>query len=284
MSLLYAAQQFTIYVGLFLVITGLIGNIFTVLVFSTVRNYRITPSSFYFLTIAIVNIFFVPMNIITRVVSVGYGIDLTRTSLAWCKIRLYLIAAISLISFTCLCLASIDQFLITSRSIHLRNLSNIKWARRMVLITIIVSCIHSIPGLIYMDISMITQTCINTNSGFAVYISIYVLVFTCIIPTIIMIVYGYLTHRNIRLTRALVEQQADHQLTRMTLTQVIVVVITIIPYSVNTVYALITTGITKDLDRSLKELLAITITSMLANIYYVVCLFILYQILKKLFF
>lgn len=282
--MLYVAQQFTIYVGLFLVIIGLIGNSFTVLVFSTVQNYRITPSSFYFLTIAILNIFFVPMNIISRVVSGGYEIDLTRTSLAWCKIRLYLIANISLISFTCLCLASIDQFLITSRNVYVRNLSNIKWARRIVFITIIVSCLHSVPCLIYMDISTITQTCINTNPAFVVYISVYVLTFNCFIPIIIMAVFAYLTYRNIHLTRALAEQHADHQLTRMTLMQVLVVVITLIPYGINTVYNLITTGITKDVDRSLKELLAITISSMLANIYYVVCLFIFCQRIKKIFF
>ncbi|CAF3820803.1 unnamed protein product, partial [Adineta steineri] len=91
MSLLYISQQITIYLGLFLLITGVVGNGLLILTFSTVRTYRKTPCTFYFLIRSTDNIAFILINLISRIVSAGYGIDLTRTSVVWCKIRQYFV-------------------------------------------------------------------------------------------------------------------------------------------------------------------------------------------------
>lgn len=119
MSLVYISQQITIYGGFFLLVTGLIGNSINVLVFLTVRTYSTTPCSFYFLVVSIDNIVFLTINLIPRILITGYGIDLTRTSLVWCKARNYFLGALSLISFAIVYLPSIDQFLVTSRSAYL---------------------------------------------------------------------------------------------------------------------------------------------------------------------
>ncbi|CAF4326776.1 unnamed protein product [Adineta steineri] len=79
MSLLYLSQQITIYGGLILVTIGIFGNSMNILVFSTIRSYRTTPCSFYFLISSIFNIAYVTINLISRIVSTGYGIDLTHT-------------------------------------------------------------------------------------------------------------------------------------------------------------------------------------------------------------
>ncbi|CAF4219963.1 unnamed protein product, partial [Adineta steineri] len=91
MSLLYISQQITIYLGLFLLITGVVGNGLLILTFSAVRTYRKTPCTFYFLIRSADNIAFILINLISRIVSAGYGIDLTRTSVVWCKIRQYFV-------------------------------------------------------------------------------------------------------------------------------------------------------------------------------------------------
>ncbi|CAF1331159.1 unnamed protein product [Adineta steineri] len=269
MTLLYISQQITIYVGCFLLIAGLIGNGINVLIFSSVRTYRTTPCTFYFLIAAIDNIIYLITNLIFRIVSGGFGIDLTRTSLSWCKLRAYLVIALTLLSFTCSCLASIDQFLVTSRSAHLRRLSNIKWTHRIALIAIIVCCCFGIPQLVFYDISPITKTCVNSNAAYAIYVSIYVLSLTCVIPVVILVVFGYLTYRSIHLTRVLAEQQADHQLAKMTLIQVVLVVIAITPYGINNVYGLITSGISKDANRLAIESFASIIFILLTYTNYV---------------
>jgi hypothetical protein len=271
MSLLDLGQQITIYGGLFILIIGVIGNAINVLVFSSVRTYRTTPCSFYLLIGSIVNIIYITINLISRIVSAGYGIDLTRTSTIWCKIRAFLIFTLSLITLTCSCLATIDQFFITSRSVNLRAFSKLKWAHRMIFIFILIWCLHGIPVLIVYNISPITKTCIHTNGGYAIYAPIYLLGLVCTIPVSIMVIFGYLTYRNIHVIRILAAQQADRQLTKMILLQVILLVICIVPYGINNAYGLITSGISKDSNRLMIESFIVTFLSLVTYLYYAVC-------------
>jgi hypothetical protein len=86
------------------------------------------------------------------------------------------------------------------------------------------------------------------------------------------IVFGCLTYRNIRQTVALVGEQADRQVVKMTLIQIILIVISVTPPGIYLVYALLTTGIVKDLDRQLKEIFASTIIGLTSYFYYIVSL------------
>jgi hypothetical protein len=273
MSLQYIGQQITIYVGLFLVVGGVIGNGINVLVFSTVRNYRTTPCSFYFLVASLFNILYIMINLSSRVASAGFGIDLTRTSDSWCKIRTFCLFTLALITISCSCLATIDQFFVTSQSAYLRRLSNIKWTYRITLIMIIVWCLHGIPPLLVYSISSISNTCVNTNAVYAIYSLFYLLGLVSAIPVVIMVIFGYLTYRNIHLTRVLAEQHADRQLAKMTLIQVVLVVICIVPYGIINTYNVITTRMTKDANRLLSEGFALTILSLVTYFYYAVCVF-----------
>jgi hypothetical protein len=113
-----------------------------------------------------------------------------------------------------------------------------------------------------------------SNATFAVYISIFILLFLCAIPMLIMIVFGCLACRNIRRTICLAEQHADRQLIRMVLIQVVLVIISNIPFSSYNFYSLITANTTKDVNRQMKEYLAETILSLLNYSYYVVSILI----------
>ena len=89
-----------------------------------------------------------------------------------------------------------------------------------------------------------------------------------------MIIFGYLTYRNIHSRRILAGQQADLQVVKMTLIQVVLAVIAIVPYGINSAYGLITSGIVKDPNRlTIESFVSITF-SLLTYINYVVCLFI----------
>jgi hypothetical protein len=169
----------------------------------------------------------------------------------------------------------IDQFLVTSRIVYLRRCSQIKWAHRIVFIDIIVWCLHGIPVILFYDISPINNTCVNTNPGFAIYAIVYLLGIICGIPALIMVVFGWLTYRNMHQITVLAEHNVDRQLVRMTLIQVGLVIISLIPYGIFDTYILITNSVTKDTDRQVKEYFAYTILSMVTYLYYVVCLLIL---------
>ncbi|CAF1457816.1 unnamed protein product [Adineta ricciae] len=257
-DLVYAGQQLTIYFGSFLIIMGVIGNGINILVFSTVRNYRQTPCTFYFLIGSIFNSIFILVNLTTRVAAGGFGIDLTRTSLIWCKIRSFSLMTVGLITFTCSCLATIDQFLITSKHASLRRLSHITFTHRIAMIIILFWCIHGIPALLFNNISSITNSCVVTNATFAVYFAIYQIGLNCIIPISVMSIFGYLAYHNIHTTIGLAEQQADRQLLKMVLLQS-VLISPYLPFGINYTYSLMTAGIKKDADRLYKEGFAVTI-------------------------
>jgi hypothetical protein len=284
MSLSYIGQQFLIYGGFFFLLIGIVGNGMNIFIFSTVHGYRTTPCTFYFLIASIVNMFYILINFTTRIAGAISGVDFTTISITWCKIRQFFIVALSLITLTCSCLATIDQFLTISRSVRLRRCSKIEWAHRIILVVIIVWFLHAIPCLLFYDILPVTNKCGITNAVYVIYNRIYLLGLLCIIPITIMAIFGYLTYRNIRQTRVLAEQNADGQLARMTLFQVLLVAFCLIPYSSNSAYGLITGNVAKDANRLLKENFAATIFTLITYIYYSVCLVVLHHIISYIFF
>ena len=263
MSLQYAGQQITIYFGFFLLVTGTVGNILNVFIFASVRTYRTTPSTFYFLVGLTHDIGQLLISLTTRIISAGYGIDPTRTSTIWCKARQFFVNVFATVSLPCACLAVIDQFLATSQSARLRRWSNIEVAHRIAIGVVLVGWLLGIPWLIYLDISPSTGLCVFTNAGFATFLPIDSLLFYSTIPVSVMLIFGYLTYRNIRQTTALNQQRADRQLARMICMQVILVAISEIPNGIYNAYSLGTAGTIKNTDRLDKELFASRVVALM---------------------
>ncbi|CAF4226857.1 unnamed protein product, partial [Rotaria sordida] len=109
------------------------------------RQYRTTPCTFYFLIGTVHDLLLILIVLGLRLVTVGFGIDLTRMSVVWCKARYYFFCTWAGILLTCQCLATLDQFLVTSKNARLRRLSTIKGAHRAVVVTLIVWWGQCIP-------------------------------------------------------------------------------------------------------------------------------------------
>ena len=281
MSLPYIGQQITIYGGFFLLIAGVVGNGINVLVFSTVRAYRTTPCTFYFLCASIYNIIYLSLPLTTRIFITGFAINSIRTSTNVCKIRLFIGVGMILTSLTCSCLATIDQFFSTSQSAHLRRFSKIKWAYPIVIIITIIWLSHGIPFLFFFNISPVTSACISTDYDYSIYYPVIQLGLYCVIPSLVMVTFGYLAYRNINQTRVLAEQRADRQLMRMTLVQIILVLISFIPFGTNNAYGLITSSVSKDTNRLMIENFSTTVTALVVYFYPAVCLIILCKMIKE---
>jgi hypothetical protein len=274
MSLLYLSEQLTIYGGFFIILTGTVGNGMNIFIFSSVRNYRRTPCTFFFLAGSINDTIQLLINLTSRILSAGYGIDFSVTSTVWCKTRPFLLTALGMISLTCASLATVGQFLATSRSVSLRRCNNIKWAHRILCVMIIVWCIYGIPNFFYFNISPASKTCVVTNDNFRNFGTTNIFVFLFAVPISVIITFGYLAYRNMHQIRALAREHADRQLTRMVLIQVVLVVVSITPYAIFNAYNTITVGVVKDLNRQLKEYFALTIVSLISYLHFAVCLFI----------
>ena len=160
MSLVYVSQQLTIYGDILFLIIGLFGNGMNIYIFSTDRT---TPATFYFLIAAISKTFFLTINLLPRIITFSYGIDISRTSLVWCRLRQVFLFTSIPIAITCTCLATTDQFFVTSPNASLREISKIKRAYRIASIVIIIWLLHSTAVYFNINISSVSNACGTTS-------------------------------------------------------------------------------------------------------------------------
>ena len=238
-SLNAVSIQFSIYFGLLIFIAGVIGNIFNILVFLSLKTFRENSCAFYLTAMSFLNIGQLIASLLPRIMNLWFAIDWSVVSLGYCKLRVYFFQVCTLTSFTCMCLATIDQFLATCSKPHWQRISNIKFAYRFFLISIFIWILHGIPTLVYQNLvlqPMATDyVCAISNSIYQEYNTYGVsLVLVSSLPVLVTALFGLLAYHNVtQLTyRAvpLVRRELDKQLTVMVLDQVVFNFCVILPY------------------------------------------------------
>ncbi|CAF5055744.1 unnamed protein product [Rotaria sp. Silwood1] len=116
--------------------------------------------------------------------------------------------------------------------------------------------------------SPITGVCIYTNTASFIYTVAFICIILCGMHIAIMIIFGILAYRNIKKPAALARLHADRQLIIIVFTQVLLTFVGLIPYTVYSVYALITIDIQKNVDQIAKEALAANITYFFGSVTY----------------
>ena len=236
------AKEMSVYFGIAFLVAGTIGNILTILVFLSLRTFRQNSCAFYLTIMSVVNIGQLATGLLTRIMTTGFGIDWTQTSLFFCKFRYFLFPATSLISFTCICVATIDQYFATCSRPRLQQLCNIKLAQRLSAFFIALWALHGIPYLILFERinifspDKVTVICATTNTIFVKYHSYFIsLCLTAFFQLVLTIIFGILAYSNVRTlnyrTVPLVRRELEKQLTTMVLAQVVINVFTILPFS-----------------------------------------------------
>ncbi|UJR36275.1 hypothetical protein I4U23_029005 [Adineta vaga] len=234
-----ATNNSNIYGGFFVFITGVIGNILNIIIFTSLKTFRQTSAAFYMTTASIVNIFQLVVGLLSRILITGYNIDPTKTSSFICKARQFTLITTMLITFTCMCFAAIDQYL--SLTHRWRHLCTVKAASRLIIVAFILCLLHGIPVLLFQDLELSSSTgqttCGFTNTGFSIYYSRFLFpVLLGFLPLIIRVCFGILAfinvhHFNNRET-PIVRLERDKQLTKMVLVEVVVDVFLTLPYSI----------------------------------------------------
>jgi hypothetical protein len=218
-----ASLYLCLVMGCLILFLGTIGNVLNVLVFTNrTWTFRTSPCSLYFIAISIINTLHMIHGLPHRILSGGFGIDITLTSLVVCKLRQYLIISLPFMRNTLSCLATISQFFATSRQVHYRKKNTHKAARLYITVCIIFWFLHAIPYLVFYKIDTVPMTnktrCDGFNKALSYYTSWFVYnVLTFILPGSILAVFGYLTLRNLRrlgneLNRSQVREQMEQQM------------------------------------------------------------------------
>ncbi|CAF3612843.1 unnamed protein product [Rotaria sp. Silwood1] len=246
--------------GLIIVFSiGVPGALANVILFVGVKTFRQSPLAYYVVgqSLADVNVLLIEFLQIIPSVSVS-------TSSIACKLMVFFVQATACAAMNFLCLSAFDRWACTSQSARIRQLSSPHVARRLFLLPFILWSLVNIPFLIYFDLVPPTFRCLYTNDLF-MRIGILVLspIFTALLPLIVLIMFGLMTYRNIRLVVHVRQQPNqirlsnwEHQMTRMMLTQTLVSVICTIPRAIFLVYTTATFGErrTKSFDRVSIEL------------------------------
>ena len=201
-QILLAVSTIGNYVSGTIFILGTVGNIMNMILFSCLKTYRSLVTSTFLAMTAFTGQLYLIFSLGVGSVSRWIGQDLISRNSAICKAALYIRNVAIIISLTCLCLSSIDRYLMTSRSARRRELITLKRARLLVCVCAVVCSCAGIPHVIYTNNIPAFNLC-SPSFDFATTVTFLNLILSIALPISILSVFGLLTWRNlgnIRLT------------------------------------------------------------------------------------
>lgn len=196
-----AFRYSSLILGFILLIGGVLGNILNIIVFIKFGNYKNNACSLYMFVRAFIDLYILLAGLATRILTTGFQIDFTLMNRIWCKTRIGFLDINSQRTYTLICLQAIDAFMCSSPSVVVRQKSNIRIARYLIVGTLCFWFIHEIPYFILQELVIVggTPMCITTNTIFAQYRSYFVaLCIVTIIPIIVVSIFGFFTVRHMK--------------------------------------------------------------------------------------
>ena len=278
-TLHFVSQQIIIYTGIPTLFAGILGNLLNIIVFLSLNTFRESSCAFYLTVRSLMNLGQLMPGLLSRIMISGFDTDWTQTSLSYCKCRPFIIYFTALMSATCLCLATIDQYLATCSRVRWQRWNDIKVAQRLIAFFFVVWLAEQIPTLIFYNQTYSTASnrtvCVITDSHFALfnnYFTIYALWF--ILPLLMTILFASMAFRNVQQiayrTIPLVRRELDKQLTVMVLLEVLLNCLTVAPNIIT--YTLIFTNGFRDQPIIMARISFVyTISLWLYYLYFAVC-------------
>ena len=270
-----AAVQVNIIVGITFFLLGLIGDSMNVLIFSSLLKITVFPKSpvrLYLLTTSIANLIFVCYLLLTRILISGFLVPVTNTIGFICKSRFYIGQVCMFTSLFCTCFATIDQYFLSSRSVRIRQLSQMSSAKIILSVSILIWCSINTPVLFLYDVypkGNGPSTVCTTHSPIWSFYYTYIqsLLFLCIIPLSIFIIFGILTKKNLRSIQQL-HRPVSRQMTRMVLLQATAMALSLLIATVQIIYQQLTMNVQKDALRNAQDNMFNTVANLLTYVTY----------------
>jgi hypothetical protein len=249
---------------------GIIGAIFTILVFTGQQSFRRNSTITYLLAGAIITSIHLPSIYLQNILIDGFGLGVFNTNEIACRERNYLfyVTTVAAISFPCW--AAFDQFATTSREANFRHRwSSMRFVRLAIIGTIIFWSIIYFPMIF--ESSIVKGLCIVVDGPYRIFHS-YVLSPVVFIVGPISLITGFTlgTIRNLRSsTLANRHDRLTRQVRRMLIPQLVVLAIVGMQFGIQSLYQYITSNVEKDELRLAIEHLFDQITRLLYHITFV---------------
>jgi hypothetical protein len=250
------AHKLIITVGIIMYVFGLIGNVLNICVFTiwcrsqkhgneTNPNHNRTSNGpLYLLTSSCANFIQIVYPLLTRIIFDGFQNPKTPGNVIFtCKLRYYVLHTSDFISLTCICLATFDRYLITSREAHFRQLARTKHQTKQIIFLIILLVgIHSIPVSIYYEVSVYGDCMISSPIYLYYYLFVIQIFLHGIYPIFFLSIFGGLTYKQLKMvqqTNIQMNFHMDKQLSRMLLLLCLAILISSVPYCIQNIYSVI---------------------------------------------
>jgi hypothetical protein len=135
---------------------------------------------------------------LTRLLADHFGYTLYYQSQVYCKIRQYLVTVLPAIATCFIVLAAMDRYMSTSPKVICRSLATIKYAKWIVSFSLMVCILSYIHYMIFSDLR---PTCSLQSGAYGIFTVVYSIVWTSLIPHLLMLYFGFGTLWHIRATR-----------------------------------------------------------------------------------
>ena len=244
----FISEQLTKYAGTALYSTCIFGTLMNILIFVQPKYTRRT-CSLYLLIASICDLIHINLGPLSNILQYGFHYNGIIRTMAFCRSKNYLMYALTIISGTLTVLASINQFMLSSRkssrwkfacrSIGIRNikLTIVFW---MTFSLAIVFCSTRSDHASNNEQLICSNSCRNLSCRLVQII--YVGLFNGFLPPIVMMTFGILSCVNVRrlrqrsLSKSRCVRQINEQLTSMLILQSLKFVVASVPYGIFNCY------------------------------------------------
>ena len=257
--------QMNRYASISIILFGSIGNILNLIIFRRPKH-RTNPCAVYFFYASVAGLIALYSGLLSRIFA-GFSLDASATTEGLCQIRAFIVWVSTTASSWFLTYATVDRYCISCREANRRNLSNLRFTHRLMLITLAGgSLVFAETFYCYVpNLRNSPLTCYGRSLSCRLYNEIASALLFVFIPSTIMLVFGFATVKNVRklifsiaptarslgTVRAI--KKTDRQLIQMLIVQIVLSTIFNVPLSIHRLYLSSTLHLEKVLLRSTIE-------------------------------
>ena len=182
---------------------GTVGNLLLIAILVQ-RTHRRNSCSLYLLSATIVNLILIQCILPVAIYSADH-VDPQHVVLTWCKIRSYLFNALLMLYRWFKMAACIDRAAMCSSQAWIREFSEARIARRVILAIAVVWLCIPVHLAVYYRIE--SGRCVPQSGTYAKFFSVYSIVISGWSPPTVMAIFGVIAYRNLKK----VETRAMHR-------------------------------------------------------------------------